>query len=98
MNELDFYFIIKKRYGLSNLDMADLFGVRVSTIEKWISGQSSPKDMYGELIQIEEEIEWVISYLKQHKELDDFCAAHFKAAKYALMDKLEGKIKMLDTN
>lgn len=85
---IDLFFEIRDKYGLSTGDMAKLFGVRDSTIAKWINGQSSPKDMYGELAQIEEEIEWMISYLKVNP--IPYSWVHVKAA-INLLDGIENK-------
>lgn len=79
MTPIDLLFEIRDRYDLSTRDMARLMGVRDTTMEKWCAGKSSPKDI-GELIQLEEDILWLASYLEAHPELDSFTHAHFKAA------------------
>lgn len=81
MNTLELLFEIRDKYGLSTADMARLLDVRDSSMTRWLSGRSDiPDSVVGDLVQIEEDISWLASYLEAHHELDKFTHAHFKAA------------------
>lgn len=80
MNTLELLYDIRDKYGLSTIDMARLLDVRDSSMNRWMSGKSDiPDSVIGDLVQIEEDILWLASYLKAHPEID-FTHAHFKAA------------------
>lgn len=81
MNTLDLLFEIRNKYGLSTIDMARLLQVREASVGRWITGKSEiPESVMADLIQIEEDIVYLSSYLFAHPELDNFTHAHFKAA------------------
>lgn len=81
MNTLDLLFEIRNKYGLSTIDMARLLEVREASVGKWITGKSEvPESVMADLIQIDEDIAWLASYLLAHPELDHYSHAHFKAA------------------
>lgn len=81
MNTLELLYEIRDKYGLSTIDMARLLGVNDSSMSKWTTGKSTvPPGVFSELVQIEQDILWLASYLEAHPELDSFAHAHFKAA------------------
>lgn len=81
MNILELLYEIRDKYDLSTADMARLLGVSDSSMSKWTTGKSDiPNGIGSELVQIEQDILWLASYLEAHPELDNYTHAHFKAA------------------